>query len=108
MKKIKIIKVIIVLVINFFFISHSFAKRSAPQDIHPGKKSGTIVIEQVPPGACTVFVDGEEWPEGRIRLAWKFVLPGKHSIECRSPDGVVFERTIEVEIGRDTPIFWGP
>lgn len=72
------------------------------------KKAGAIVIEQVPSAACTVFVDGEEWPEGRTYLAWKFVSPGKHSIECRSSDGIIFNRMLEVEIGRDTPVLWGP
>jgi hypothetical protein len=66
------------------------------------------VVDQVPAAECTVFVDGYEWPEGRRLRAFKFVLPGMHTIECRGPSGLLFSRRLEVVIGRDTPIFWGP
>jgi hypothetical protein len=71
-------------------------------------KAGAVVMEQVPPTGCTVFVDGKEWPEGSSLHASRFVPPGMHTIECRGPSGVLFSRRLEVAIGRDTPIFWGP
>lgn len=48
------------------------------------------------------------WPEGRRLRAFKFVLPGMHTIECRGPSGLLPSRGLEVAIGRDTPVFWGP
>ena len=71
-------------------------------------RNGALVIEQVPTAECTVFVDGDEWPEGRTFRAFKFVAPGTHTVECRSSSGVLFSRTVEIELGKDTPIFWGP
>jgi len=71
-------------------------------------RNGALVIEQVPAAECTVFVDGQEWREGRTFRAFKFVAPGMHTVECRSSSGVLFSRTVEVELGRDTPVFWGP
>jgi hypothetical protein len=71
-------------------------------------RNGALVIEQVPTAECTVFLDGEPWPEGRTFRAFKFVAPGTHTVECRSSSGVLFSRTAEVELGRDTPVYWGP
>jgi len=71
-------------------------------------RAGAIVVEQVPPAECTVFVDGQEWPEGRRLRAFRFVPPGLHTIECRGRAGLLFQRRLEVAIGRDTPLLWGP
>jgi hypothetical protein len=66
-------------------------------------------MEQAPPAGCTVFVDEKEWPEGSRLHASRFVPPGMHTVECRGPSGgVLFSRRLEVAIGRETPIFWGP
>ena len=71
-------------------------------------RNGALVVMQVPTAECTVFVDGQEWSEGRTFRAFRFVAPGTHTVECRSSSGVLFSRTVEVELGRDTPLFWGP
>ncbi len=63
----------------------------------------TIRIVTVDAGACAA-----KWPEGRTFRAFKFVAPGTHTVECRSSSGVLFSRTVEIELGKDTPIFWGP
>ena len=71
-------------------------------------RTGAIVVEQVPGAECAVYVDGQPWPEGRTLKASKLVSPGMHAVECRAPSGVLFSRRLEVAIGRDTPLYWGP
>ena len=71
-------------------------------------QNGALVVMQVPTTECAVFLDGQEWPEGRTFRAFKFVAPGTHTVECRSSSGVLLSRTVEVELGKDTPLFWGP
>jgi len=70
--------------------------------------AGAIVVEQVA-DECTVFVDGQKWPEGKTLHAYRFVPPGMHTVECRGSSGnAFFSRKLEVAIGRETPLFWGP
>jgi hypothetical protein len=71
-------------------------------------RNGAIVVMQAPTAECTVFLDGQEWPEGRTFRAFRFVAPGRHTIECRSTAGVISGRTVDVEPGQDTPVYWGP
>jgi hypothetical protein len=73
------------------------------------KKLGAIVVEQLTGADCIVFVDDKAWPEGKKLKAFQFVKPGMHTVECRATSGApLFSRRLEVVVGKDTPLYWGP
>ncbi len=85
---------------------------SSPRDTRTAeqrKTSGAIVVEQLAGSDCVVYVDGTAWPEGKKLKATRFVKPGMHTVECRAPSGAtLFSRQLQVVVGRDTPLYWGP